>query len=103
MVAMLLPHVVGFGSGAFLGFSMGYAFKKIFKIIVFIMGSIAILIFTLDYLGFITVHFEKTLTFYDKIIPNIATHSTGLFNYIKTKLPLTAVGFSLGAFWALKK
>jgi uncharacterized membrane protein (Fun14 family) len=98
------------GIGGFLGFLMGYAIKKILKIIIIVAGLLVGIIYYLQYNGLIALDWAKV----EQAVSNLMTNFDGLslnapffpgisdqiFNAISNSgIPLTggyAAGFAFG-------
>jgi uncharacterized membrane protein (Fun14 family) len=88
---ILFPLSTG-GAG---GFLVGYAIKKIIKILLFFLGLYALSLFYLMHIGVIDVNSEKLAEATSNLLPQIA----GFLSSTITYLPLSgsfAAGFMLG-------
>jgi uncharacterized membrane protein (Fun14 family) len=70
------------GIGGFLGFLMGYAMKKILKIIIIVAGSLVGMFYYLQYNGLIALNWAKV----EETIGNLMTNFNG-FNLNTTFFP----------------
>ena len=59
MSEFLSPLVYQLGTGGVLGFVVGYAIKKMIKIVIVVMGAFAALLIYLEYKGIINVNYDK--------------------------------------------
>jgi len=97
----LSPVVYQIGVGGIGGFLVGYAIKKIVKILVIILGIFILAILYLGYSGIISVNYDKLEEAISKALPAVAETSNLLIPII-TNLPF-AGSFGLGFLIGLKK
>ncbi len=90
------------GSGAALGFITGYAIKKIFQAILFIIGVFFAGIFGLASQGAVTIHYDKLLGSTDAGLARVADYLSGTSGVLLQHFPISA-GFGLGFVYAMRK
>ena len=93
-VEVLNPLLFQLGSGAVAGFVVGYALKKIAKVLLVLLGLAFVALQYLQYTGFIEIR-------YDKILQSVQTLTEGftLPAFLTANIPLTGsfiMGFGLG-------
>lgn len=59
MSEIVLPIVYQLGAGGILGFVVGYAIKKMMKIVAVIIGIFALILIYLGHTGIINVNYDK--------------------------------------------
>jgi len=102
MSEVLTPIVYQLGIGGVLGFFVGYAVKKITKIIAAIIGLIALFFIYLGYEGIINVNYDKLAQMIENLM-GTASQATTTLTPIVANLPFAgsfiagmAVGVKLG-------
>ena len=102
MSEALTPLVYQLGVGGIIGFFVGYAIKKLTKLIGVIAGLIALLMIYLGYEGVISINYDK-LTQMLQSLTGTAGQATSMLTPIIANLPFagsflagTAVGLKLG-------
>jgi len=102
MSEVLTPIVYQLGIGGVLGFFVGYAVKKITKIIAAIIGLISLLFIYLGYEGIINVNYDKLAQMIENLM-GTASQATTTLTPIVANLPFAgsfiagmAVGVKLG-------
>jgi len=102
MSEVLTPIVYQLGIGGVLGFFVGYAVKKITKIIAAIIGLIALFFIYLGYEGIINVNYDKLAQMIENLM-GTASQATTTLTPIVANLPFAgsfiagmAVGLKLG-------
>jgi len=88
---ILFPLSTG-GAG---GFLIGYATKKIVKILMFFLGLYSLSLFYLVHVGVIDINSEKLA----EITSSFLAEATGFFSFIMAYLPFSgsfAAGFAVG-------
>jgi uncharacterized membrane protein (Fun14 family) len=89
-------------SGFLMGLSVGYFFKKGFKIMLFVLGLVTVAIFWFNSQDLITVNGEKIINIFD-ILSEVLKNS---YNFVYNKLtqfkPVTGVSVIVGFFAGLK-
>jgi uncharacterized membrane protein (Fun14 family) len=101
MSELISPIVYQIGAGGILGFIVGYAIKKLLKIIAVIVGLFAIALIYLGYTGIINVDYDKLTVAIKGIIGNLGGASEWITPIIAS-LPFAGT-FMLGAVIGLKK
>ena len=86
------------GYGA-LGFILGYALKKILKVILFVFGALGLLLWWLEEQGIIAVNWDKLNTLITTTIENILSLNTATL----TSLGGFGLGFMGGFLLGFKK
>jgi uncharacterized membrane protein (Fun14 family) len=100
MSEVLIPIGYQLGVGGFLGFIVGYAVKKLTKIIAVLAGIFALLLIYLGYEGVISVNYDKLAEMLQKLI-GTADQASNLLIPIIANLPF-AGSFIAGAAIGLK-
>jgi len=95
-----LAAYVGFSF--FVGFAIGFAVRTFLKIMFFVVGTILLILFVLQYNGMIEVNWMGFETVYDGIINWMKPHLGGLKDFALTNLS-SATMASLGLFLGLRK
>ena len=97
------PLIAQLGGGGLIGFIMGYAVKKVLKILLVLAGIGLAGLLYLQYLGFLTVHWDKfgftAQSWLDKIISGDGI--TEYTNIISSNIPF-AGAFLAGLAFGLK-
>ena len=90
------------GSGFLLGLSVGYFFKKGFKILLFLLGLATVTIFWLNAQNYITVSGDNIINIFDII--SVALHNSYKFVYnnISSLEPLGGASIIVGFLTGLK-
>lgn len=87
---------LGFGGGA--GFIVGFAFKKMMKTILVLIGLFFLALQYLDYVGFIELHYDRLVQAAQGWVSTFQGNLSAL-TFLTANIPLAggfAVGFSLG-------
>jgi len=90
------------GFSFFVGFAIGFAVKTFLKIMFFIVGTILLVLFVLQYNGMIQVNWMSFEAVYDGIIAWITPHLGGLKNFATANLSSAGMA-SLGLLLGLRK
>jgi len=90
------------GVGGILGFSTGYAIKKIAKFLLLVVGVFMAILLYLDYSGIITINYNRLAEVSYNIIQIISSKASGLQEYIKSQIPFAA-SYTAGLILGLKK
>lgn len=90
------------GVGGILGFSTGYAIKKIAKFLLLVLGIFMAILLYLDYSGIITINYDRLVEVVYSIIQLASSKAAGLQEYIKSQIPFAA-SFTAGLILGLKK
>jgi len=99
---VLTPIVYQLGIGGFLGFFVGYAVKKITKIVAVLIGIGALILIYLGYEGIISINYDKLAQLIENIMSEAGSTSAALTPMV-ANLPFAgsfiagiAVGVKLG-------
>lgn len=98
MSEILTPLVFQLGAGGVAGFMVGYALKKLAKIVAFILGLFFIALLYLGYTGIINVNYGKLIEAIEGLMRSVVGAS-GWITAVIAVLPFAAtftVGFGLG-------
>jgi len=102
MSEVLTPVVFQLGVGGFLGFFVGYAVKKMTKILAVLIGIGALILIYLGYQGIISINYDKLTQLVEQLLGTASQASTMLAPII-ANLPFAgsflaglAVGVKLG-------
>ena len=90
------------GFSFFAGFAIGFATRTFLKFVVFIMGTILLLLFGLQYAEMIDVKWENFENVYDGLITWISPHLGRLKNFITANLSSASMA-ALGLFWGFRR
>lgn len=101
MSELLSPLIYQLGAGGILGFVVGYAIKKVLKLLALIVGFFALILIYLGYVGIINVNYDKLTETVEGLIGNVGGASEWLSPII-ANLPF-AGSFVVGAALGLKK
>ncbi len=101
MSEVLAPIVYQLGVGGIGGFLVGYAIKKVAKLIVMVLGFFFFVLIYLGYVGVISVNYDKLADAVSKALPLIGGAS-GALTAIVSNLPF-AGSFTVGFILGLKK
>ena len=94
MSEVLTPVVFQLGAGGITGFIVGYAFKKLLKLVAIIVGIFVAILIYLAYVGIIEVHFDKLADAIAGLLGK-AGQATGILVAIISFLPF-AGSFGVG-------
>jgi len=83
------------GYGFFLGWVVGFAIKKFFKIFAFVLGIYAITLIWLQQNGFITIHWDVFNQWFQHGQQEVQNYIKGLFKAVPFSASFAA-GFALG-------
>jgi uncharacterized membrane protein (Fun14 family) len=95
---ILTPLVVQLGIGGVGGFIVGYALKKLAKIVVVIIGLFFLALFYLSYQGVINIDFDKFLELMSSLL-GLAAGAQNILAVVMASLPFAGsftVGFLAG-------
>lgn len=95
---IVTPLVAQVGIGGVGGLIVGYALKKLAKIVVVIIGLFVVALFYLSYQGIININFDKFLAAIGSLL-GLASGAANLLTVIIAALPFAGsfiVGFLLG-------
>jgi len=98
MSEILTPLVFQLGAGGIAGFVVGYALKKLAKIVAFIAGLFFIILLYLGYTGIINVNYDKLIGAVEGLMRSVVGASSWIVAVIAV-LPFAAtfvVGFGVG-------
>jgi len=98
MSEILTPLVFQLGAGGVAGFIVGYALKKLAKIVAFIAGLFFIALLYLAYTGIINVNYGKLMEAIDGLLRSVGGASSWITAVVAV-LPFAAtfaVGFGVG-------
>lgn len=101
MSELISPLIYQLGAGGILGFVVGYAVKKVLKILALIVGFFALVLIYLGYIGIIDVNYDKLIEMVEGLIGNVGAASEWL-SLIIASLPF-AGSFVVGIVLGLKK
>ncbi len=90
------------GAGFILGFAVGYALKKIAKLVLIVGGLIVLILVYLHYKGIIVVNYAILQQVTEEILRKLRMEVSGLLSFINTSIPF-AGGFTVGFILGLKK
>jgi len=95
----LTPLVAELGFGGVVGFVVGFALKKLLKLVLVLMGIAFAALQYLAYMGFITIHYEKIAEGFQSLVQGNLTLPT----FLSTNIPFLAtfllglgIGFKMG-------
>ncbi|MCX6647851.1 MAG: hypothetical protein NTV61_00450 [Candidatus Bathyarchaeota archaeon] len=98
MVEILTPLLTQLGVGGVAGLCVGYALKKMGKIVAFIIGLAFIGLELLAYKGIIDIHYDALQAWGSELIGQVGALE-GVMTLIIANLPFAAsflVGFAIG-------
>jgi uncharacterized membrane protein (Fun14 family) len=102
MSEILTPVVYQLGIGGFLGFFVGYAIKKMTKVLAVLIGIGALILIYLGYEGIININYDKLAEVIERLMGTASQAST-ILTQIIANLPFAgsfiaglAVGIKLG-------
>ena len=91
------------GAGFVLGFAVGYALKKLLKLVLLFLGLVTILLLGLEYYGIIQINYQKFLEVVQSALNATRGAASGIISHALASLPFAgsfaaglAVGFKLG-------
>ena len=87
------------GFGALAGFIAGYAFKKLVKAILFLIGVAIIFIMYLNWQGYIQVNYDILVSKIEEWIKSVSGQSNVIASQIVANLPFAGsflAGFAIG-------
>jgi len=102
MSEVLTPIIYQLGIGGFLGFFVGYAVKKLTKLIAALVGLMALLLIYLGYEGIITINYDKLIEKIQSLIgivdqaPNVITPIISSLPFAGSFLAGAALGMKFG-------
>ncbi len=89
-------------AGFLIGLSVGYFFKKGFKIVLFVLGLITVAIFWMNAQDYIVVTGDSIINIFDVLSITIKKSFNFVYNNIKDLEPLSGVSIIAGFFTGLK-
>lgn len=92
------PFLYQVGLGGIGGFLVGYAVKKIIKILAVLIGALIVVILYLGYLGIVNVNYDKLVEYVNKLSPYIE-EAPSVVAPIISSIPFAGsflLGFALG-------
>jgi len=95
---LIPPIVYQVGVGGFLGFIVGYAIKKLTKLIAVLVGVFALLLLYLGYEGVISINYDKLVEVLERLI-GLASQTPAIIAPIIASLPFAGsflIGIALG-------
>lgn len=102
MSEVLTPIAYQLGVGGILGFVVGYAFKKLAKIVAVFAGVLAFVLIYLGYEGVISINYNELAEMIGRLM-GIAGQASGIITAVIASLPFVgsfiagaAVGLKLG-------
>lgn len=98
MSEVVLPIVYQLGAGGIIGVVVGYAVKKMMKIVAVILGIFALALIYMEYKGIVNVNYEKLSELVEKAYGGTGSVSQWL-TPIVAHLPFAGtffVGFAIG-------
>jgi len=98
MSEILTPIIFQLGAGGIAGFVVGYALKKLAKIVAFILGLFFIVLLYLGFTGIINVNYGKLIEAIEGFMRSVVGASSWITTVIAV-LPFAAtfaVGFAVG-------
>jgi len=90
------------GIAGIIGYAVGYALKKVFKLALIVLGIFLLGIFYFEYVGIIEIHYDKLLSWAESIVNAAMGYSSAIYNNVVASIPTTA-GFAAGFALGLKK
>ena len=96
---LLTPLVVQLGFGGLAGFVVGYALKKILKIVAVLIGIFILGLAYLDYVDLIDVHYDRLFEAFQKLAERLIGEGTAFTGILSTNIPAMGrfvVGLALG-------
>lgn len=98
MSELLAPLAFQVGAGGIAGFIVGYALKKLARLVAVITGIFFVILLYLSYIGFININYDKLIEALRRLMGQ-AGGATGLITPIVANLPFAATfmaGLALG-------
>lgn len=96
------PFFVKGGFSFFVGFCIGYALRTFFKVSAVALGLVFLLLFGLEYVGFIQVDWASAGELYDQVVARLSGELESLKGFVTGSLP--SVGLAgLGLFAGFKR
>lgn len=96
---MLTPFATQLGFGGLSGLAVGYAFKKLLKILVVLVGLFFVALMYLAYVDFIEINYDKISSAFQGLISSLQSGSFDLPAFITGNVPFAGsfvVGFGIG-------
>jgi len=90
------------GVAGIIGFAVGYALKKVFKLALIVFGIFLMGIFYLSYVEIVEIHYDKLLMWAESLINTVLGYTTSVYNAVLASIP-TATGFAAGFALGFKK
>lgn len=90
------------GFSFFVGFAIGFAVRTFLKIMFFVVGTLLLVLFVLQYNGMIHVNWDSFEGSYNSLIAWISPHLGGLKNFITANLSSAAMA-GTGLFLGLRR
>jgi uncharacterized membrane protein (Fun14 family) len=95
----LTPLAAQLGFGGLSGLVVGYAFKKLLKILVVLVGLFFVALMYLAYVDFIEINYDKISRAFQGLISSLQTGDFTLPTFITSNVPFAGsfvVGFGIG-------
>lgn len=99
---LMTPMVVQMGFGGLAGLAVGYAIKKLLKLVVMLIGIFLLGLAYLKYVGLIEIHFDKLTEAFNQLAGKVSSGGIALSNLLSANLP-AAGGFIAGFILGFKK
>ncbi|HDM23544.1 hypothetical protein DRO02_05430 [archaeon] len=99
MDEILYPILIQMGAGFFIGFAVGYALKKLIKILIVLAGLFFMLLLAMEYYGIVSIKYDKLLEAVENLIGGVSGEAQGIYAHIVAHLPFAAAfipGFAFG-------
>ena len=87
------------GAGFILGFAVGYALKKLLKLVLLFLGLVTLLLLALEYYGIIQVNYGKFVELVQAALNATRGATSGIISHALASLPFAgsfAVGLAVG-------
>jgi len=99
-----LPLIGQLTFGGLVGFLMGYALKKVGRVLAFALGLLLIVLAVLAYVGYITIDWERVQQDVNPLLEeeNLSALWQKLLEVLTASLPTTS-GFTVGFLLGLRK
>jgi len=90
------------GIAGIIGYAIGYALKKVFKVALIVLGLFLFGMFYLSYVGIVEIHTDKLLMWSESIINTVLGYTSSVYNTALASVP-TVAGFAAGFALGVKK
>jgi uncharacterized membrane protein (Fun14 family) len=93
------PLAAQLGFGGVVGFAIGYAVKKILKIIVIFIGIYFISLLYLSHVGFIKINYDRIISAFETFASKLLHGGVTIPSFMTANIPFIGsfiVGFGLG-------